>query len=105
VTSVQVTAPNPARLGWRRLGPALAWQGEIGEGAVYDPASGETHFLSPLPALLLSAIDGQWAFYSEIVDRIAGPVDYDGQAEAQIIAALVVLERAELVELQALPAE
>ena len=90
---------------WRRIGPAVSKIPQLDPTPVFDPATGETHFLSPLPALLLGAIDGQWAFYNEIVDRIAGPVDYDGQAETQIITALMFLERAELVESQAAPAE
>ena len=31
---------------WRRLGPALIWGNGPGLGPVFDPATGETHFLS-----------------------------------------------------------
>ena len=86
-----------ARL-WRRCGPALVWDDGPGQGPVFDPATGETHFLSELPALIATIVDNDWAAHSEIIMRYAGPVELDSSAETQVIAALVSLERAELVE-------
>jgi PqqD family protein of HPr-rel-A system len=85
---------------WRRPGPVPVWQGEPGEGALFDPLSGETHFLGELPALIVSVLDDHWASRGTLVERIAGPVALEQQAEAQILAALVSLEAAELVESQ-----
>jgi PqqD family protein of HPr-rel-A system len=83
---------------WRRLGPALVWDREPGHGAVFDPATGETHFLSELPALIATTLDDTWASHIELVSRYAGTVELDAAAEAQFVAALTSLERAELVE-------
>ncbi len=44
---------------------------------VFDPATGETHFLTELPALLLEAIGPSPATALELVERLAGPVDLD----------------------------
>ncbi len=65
---------------------------------MFDPATGETHFLSDLPALIVTIVDDDWASHTNIIERYAGPVELDGSAETQVIAALVSLERAELVE-------
>ena len=65
---------------------------------MFDPATGETHFLSDLPALLLAAVDGQPPDVAPLIERVAGPVSLDGHAEAQVAAALIYLESAELVE-------
>ena len=71
---------------------------------MFDPATGETHFLSDLPALLLAAVDAEPAEVATLIDRIAGPVTLDGQAQAQVVAALIFLESAELVESRTIPA-
>jgi PqqD family protein of HPr-rel-A system len=83
---------------WRRLGPTLVWGNEPGQGPVFDPATGETHFLSELPALIATILDDTWASHVELISRYAGPVQLDAAAEAQFLAALASLERAELVE-------
>lgn len=67
---------------------------------MFDPASGETHFLSELPALLLSAIDADWCAFDVLVERIAGPLELDPQDQAKIVSSLGYLEGAELVESQ-----
>lgn len=86
---------------WFRRGAPLVWERGVGEGVVFDPVSGETHFLSDLPSLLLSAIDEQPSTLAELVERFAGPVDLDPTAQSQIVSALLFLEGAELVESQA----
>ncbi len=83
---------------WRRIGPALVWDGEPGAGAVFDPLSGETHFLAELPALFAATVDADWASAPELVARYAGQVDLDDVAKAQILTALTSLEAAEIVE-------
>jgi len=83
---------------WIREGPDVVWEGVAGEGPVFDPASGETHFLNDLPVLLLLAIDNRPVSCSTLMARFAGPMQLDEQGQAQILAALVYLEGAELVE-------
>ena len=83
---------------WFRDGPDLVWQDALGSGAVFDPSSGETHFLSELPSVMLSVIDRTPARYSLLVERLGGSSGLDEQAEVKIIAALRSLETAELVE-------
>lgn len=99
--STALGSAEAARRLWFRRDPGLVWEPDIGPGLVFDPASGETHFLSELPALILSTIDDSPATYAELVERFAGPVDLHHQATAQIIAALISLEGAELIESQA----
>lgn len=76
----------------------MAWDGEPGASAVFDPQSGETHFLAELPALIAATVDADWASADELVARYAGQVDLDDAAKAQILAALASLEAAEIVE-------
>lgn len=83
---------------WFRSRADLIWEQGVGEGIVYDPSSGETHFLSDLPSLILSVVDDIPASYAELVERFAGPVELDPIAQSQIVAALLFLEGAELVE-------
>lgn len=97
-----LVGPNDAaNRRWYRRGPDLIWERGLDEGIVFDPKSGETHVLNDLPSLILSVIDDRPAAYAELVERFAGPVELDQQAEAQIFAALLFLEGAELVESQA----
>lgn len=95
-----VSADDVAQRRWHRSGPSLIWEQGVGEGVVFDPSSGETHFLSDLPSLILSVVDELPASSAELVERFAGPVDLDADAQSQIIAALLFLESAELVESQ-----
>jgi len=89
---------RPEQRLWFRDAPALAVGESPLDGVVFDPATGETHFLNELPALLLSSIDGTPRPIAALVERIAGPTELDAEARTQIIGALVSLERAELVE-------
>lgn len=65
---------------------------------MFDPASGETHFLSDLPALLLGQVDESWCDTMTLIERIAGPVALDTEDQSKVLAALHFLEGAELVE-------
>lgn len=95
-TSVDLDAATERQ--WRRCGPPLVWENAPGEGAVFDPASGETHFLSELPALLLSSIGQEWRDLASLIVHIAGSDDLEDQHRAKILSALTFLESAELVE-------
>ena len=68
---------------------------------VFDPATGETHFLADLPALVLAELDDEPRSVRELIERLAGPVELDRAAEQQILTALTQLEAAELVESRA----
>jgi hypothetical protein len=83
---------------WFRVGPNVIWQNAAGSGAIFDPASGETFFLSELPAIVLLAIDRKPAPLPLLLERLGGPVELDGQTTAKILAALSSLESAELIE-------
>jgi elongation factor P--beta-lysine ligase len=65
---------------------------------VFDPSTGETHFLSELPALLLKYIDANPVTVSEMFDRIAGSDSLDAEKANLIEESLTALVRAELVE-------
>ena len=99
--STRLSADDVASRRWFRSGVALIWERGVGEGGVFDPRSGETHFLNDLPSLVLSVIDDQPSTLHELVERLAGPVDLDPTAQSQIVSALLFLEGAELVESQA----
>lgn len=83
---------------WRRCGPDLAWGDDSEPRAVFDPATGETHFLTQLPALLLEEIGQTPTPAAELIERLAGPVDLDSDAAARVTAALRELEGAGLIE-------
>ncbi|MCB1801120.1 MAG: hypothetical protein KDI82_05480 [Gammaproteobacteria bacterium] len=85
-------------LAWRRCAPALEWRHEAGSGAVFDPVTGETHFLSDLPAMLVTEIDETWCDTRTLIERIAGSIQLDAGEHAKVLAALHYLEGAELVE-------
>ncbi|MCB1725070.1 MAG: hypothetical protein H6959_05730 [Chromatiaceae bacterium] len=87
-----------AATSWRRVGPPLLWHREPGSGAVFDPASGQTHFLNELPAMLLAEIQADWRDGASLVEAAAGPVDLNPNDRAKIHAALHFLASAELVE-------
>lgn len=83
---------------WCRRAPDLRWGDSSVDGVVFDPDTGETHFLSELPRLLLTVVTSAPVSHAELVERLAGQAELDSQAEAQVITALVFLERAELIE-------
>ena len=83
---------------WARRGPDLVWEGLSAATAVFDPSSGETHFLTELPALVLRAISAAAGSEAELIRRMAGPVEL-GEPSTQLVhAALNQLERAGLIE-------
>jgi PqqD family protein of HPr-rel-A system len=65
---------------------------------VFDPATGETHFLNALPLLLLEAMAESPSTAENLIDALAGPVELNDDAAQRITAALHLLEDAELVE-------
>lgn len=65
---------------------------------VFDPATGETHFLTELPALLLDAVNDEGSHARELVERCVGQEQHAFDLASQVTLALDFLEAAELVE-------
>ena len=90
---------------WLRQGPSPLFQDVGTLTAVFDPATGETHLLAELPALVLGVMNTDAASASELIERLAGPVELESDANAQISTTLGFLESAELVESRPVLAE
>ena len=89
-----------ARLWWRDPADKLVWV-EIGDSfIVFDAATGETHLLNPLPALLLQHVGHEprsaLGLLTEISEGSTFSVDSDEALKAS--AAMQSLQAAELVE-------
>jgi PqqD family protein of HPr-rel-A system len=65
---------------------------------LFDPFTGDTHFLNDLPFLLLQAIDDTPRSVSEISERLAVDEELDADAAAQINQTLLSLASSRLVE-------
>jgi PqqD family protein of HPr-rel-A system len=81
----------------RPLGPALIEQRFQEMTVVFDSSTGQTHFLSDLPLLLLSSLDAEPLDFEDIVDRLAGGSKIERDAVDHIRIALEDLRRAELI--------
>lgn len=80
-----------------RRGKPLVWQRGWGMAIVFDPDSGQTHFLSELPALLLEHLGESPQTIDQIAASIDAPADLRDDAREQIRRALVLLEDKELI--------
>lgn len=65
---------------------------------IFDPETGETHFLSDLPALLLEHIDQSPQTLKQLAGSIDALDDLSDEARKQIRRALDLLEANELIE-------
>ena len=85
---------------WRDQKYELSWVDTDDFCAVFDPATGETHFLNPLPALLLQYLDQQPRNILQLLETASGgDVFTTDSVEAQkAFVALESLHLAELVE-------
>lgn len=83
---------------WYRDAPRYLQEAFDGVHAIFDPATGETHFLAELPALILTAVDNQPATPEALMDRLIGSDDAGRAMEQQVSATLQFLAAAELVE-------
>jgi PqqD family protein of HPr-rel-A system len=86
------------RVVWRRIGPAVSKNPEFDPAPVFDPATGETHFLTDLPLLLLETVVESPGTTEDLITALAGPVELDDAEAGRITAALHLLEDAELIE-------
>ena len=89
---------SPQRL-WRRCAAEDCLFEEFTDDVVvFDPSTGETHFVTQLPALILAELDTTPRSVETLIERLAGPTGLEQAAEQQILDALSRLEAAELVE-------
>lgn len=65
---------------------------------MFDPQSGETHFVSDLPFLVLSVLDQTPRTPDEIARLLSGPDALDSSSLEKIRSTLVYLAQAEIVE-------
>ena len=86
---------------WFRTGAPLQWDSHAATASVFDPDTGETHFLSELPSILLAQVDDRPVTLYQLIQRLDGPNDLADEARHQITAALLSLERAELIASEA----
>lgn len=82
---------------WYRRGAELLWESQGDGSAVFDPDTGETHFLSDLPAMALAEIGDTPVTLSGLIARLDAPEDLPAEARQQIHAALLSLEQVELI--------
>ena len=82
---------------WYRKGTPLHQETHAQSAVIFDPDTGETHFLSDLPSIVLHKIDDFPATLSVLIGRLDGPENLEPEAREQILTALMYLERAELV--------
>jgi hypothetical protein len=90
---------------WRRVSvdcPECSYDGHT--VIMFDPSSGETHFLSPLPNLVLAHLSVEYLAFGQLIQELAGesPDGLGGDSLTAIAATLDFLEGAELVESQVL---
>ena len=90
-------APADERSVWFRDGSELLWESHADTAAVFDPDTGETHFLTDLPAMALAQINDTPVTLSGLIKRLDGPDDLPADARQKIHAALLSLERVELI--------
>lgn len=98
--STSVLLSNLSQGFWRAATRVEGWTPQTGSEVtvLFDPRSGETHFLAPLPALLLTCTDDTWVTAQQLVERFAGKLVLGSKTQIQVYAALDSLERAELVQ-------
>lgn len=98
----QQRVTQQSRKVWCRNGPAVSKLPHLDPVPVFDPATGETHFLTQLPLLLLEAMGESGREVERLIADLAGPVELNDGAVGRVTAALRLLEDAELVESHAL---
>lgn len=89
---------------WLRPGPSVVLADEYAEVPVFDPVTGETHFLNDLPLMLLSEIGPQPRAFDPLLEGLGEDGDLDDHAKARIQGALLFLEQAGLIESRMIPA-
>jgi hypothetical protein len=83
---------------WCRTDGVLLWSDGLENGPIFDPLTGQTHFLNELPHLLLQAVEAIPRTADELAERIAGPVQLSDEEHAKCLRALAFLASAELID-------
>lgn len=83
---------------WSRFGANIVLEALPSANAVFDPETGETHFVSELPTLVLQAVGPDPATAAKLIQKIAGPVELDENSIEAVHSSLQQLEYAGLVE-------
>jgi PqqD family protein of HPr-rel-A system len=83
---------------WYRTGPGLVIENFDSAEIVFDPSTGETHFVNTLPALLLSAVEPKPLSLDALLRRLAGDVEMAATARDDILTALRFLAKAEIID-------
>jgi len=91
----------PTQTVWTRtLGSELRWASWDPEEVVFDAASGDTHVLDPITALLLKRLQSTSARTSELADLVAVELKVDSGDEllTRVYRSLVGLRSLSLVD-------
>lgn len=94
-------APNVQNVvWWRNPADCLSWADTDGLTAVYDAATGETHILTQLPALLLQNIGAAPRSALQLMENLSGedPSSAKSGDIQKVVVALEFLHVAELIE-------
>lgn len=83
---------------WARYGPEPVRESFDVTEIIFDPSTGETHFLNELPSLLLSVVQHQPLSLNALIGRLAGDVEVSEQGREDILATLQFLAGAEIIE-------
>jgi PqqD family protein of HPr-rel-A system len=83
---------------WSREGPAIAYQTVSEVTVAYDPATGETHFLSDLPAMVLEIVSTSPSTEHEILRALSAPLDPSQELLDRLQSALKQLKQAGLID-------
>jgi PqqD family protein of HPr-rel-A system len=96
---MSISVPTETR--WTRtVGSELRWASWDAEEVVYDAASGDTHVLDPITALLLKRLQSTSARTSELADLVAVELKVDSGDEllTRVYRSLVGLRSLSLVD-------
>lgn len=85
---------------WRRCGAPVVYalESDATSSTLFDPTTGETHFLADLPALVLSQVGEESIDLPHLLTRLDAPSDSGEEVALRVLHALATLERAELVD-------
>lgn len=82
---------------WARTAPPLLSVSNDDTTALFNPGTGQTHFLSDLPLLILEQVGDAPIGMSELIERLGGSAELGPDAQQLIKSTLSSLEREELV--------
>lgn len=86
-----------AKRRWCRLGEDACIE-QFERAIVFDPQTGDTHFLSDLPLMLLSAVYSTPQDIKELTAHLDSDLDLDNGSRVKILEALYQMEQVGLLE-------